>query len=95
MKLKRLLKQYFIFDCPFVRKWCKIRQIQNCTLQIVLMPKQHSQCLFSIVTVFLFSQYNVLVHCKRQNALVIDICLYGLIYLYKFAAYIFDLVYPW
>lgn len=55
MKLERLLKQYFILDRPLIGKWCKIRQIQNCTLQIVFMPKQHPQCLFSIVTVFLFS----------------------------------------
>lgn len=62
MKLESLLEQYLVLHRPLVGERCEVGQIEHRSLQIVFVPEQHSQCLFSIVTVLLLGQDDVLVH---------------------------------
>lgn len=62
VKLKCLLKQHFILNRPFIWKWCEVGQVQNSSVQVMFVPEKHSQCLFSIVAIFVFCQHNVLFH---------------------------------
>lgn len=64
VKLKCLFEEHFILNGPLVGERRKIGQIHDGTFQIMFVPKQHAQCLFAIVAVFLFRHRNVFLHCE-------------------------------
>lgn len=64
VKLKCLLEEHLILDGPLVGEGRKVGQIHDGTFQIMFVPEQHAQCLFPIVTVFLFRHRNVFLHCE-------------------------------
>ena len=83
MELKGLFKQHFIFNTPLIRKRRKISQILHCTVQIMLMPKQHSKGLFSIVSILFFGNLNVFIHCKAKNSVKSQYLSFSRVFLMK------------
>ena len=49
VELERLLKEHLVLDRPLVWEWREICQILHGAVQIVFVPKEHSQSLLSIV----------------------------------------------
>lgn len=62
MELKSLFEQHLIFDGPLIRERGEICQVHGRSVKIMFVPKQHTKCLFTIVTIFFFSGCYVFVH---------------------------------
>ena len=45
MKAEGLFKQHLVLHSPLIREWSEVGQVRQSSINIVLVPKQHAQCL--------------------------------------------------
>lgn len=67
VELECLLEQDLILDGPLVGEGRKVGQIEHRPLEVVLVPEQHAQRLFAVVSVLFFGHRDVLLHWIKER----------------------------
>lgn len=66
VELERLLKQNPILGGPLVREGCKVGQVQDGSLEVMLVPEQHPQGLLTVVSILFFSDGDIFFHWEGK-----------------------------
>ena len=67
VELEGLLEQHLVLDGPLVGEGREVRQVHDGPLEVVLVPEEHAQRLFAVVTVLVLGQHYVVLHCTAET----------------------------
>lgn len=72
MKLEGLLEQDLVLNGPLIGEGRKVGQVHHGSFQIVLVPEEHAQGLFAVVSVLFLGHRDVFLHYGYKKCLLVS-----------------------